>query len=164
MGDATFFPSDQLELVSPIGTYRVQAKVIDYGIDRRIGRLRAVLAEHPAEAHYIGDISVGFAVVGVCDHPVFLAALEQYGTDLEQYNAKYSRYLDDERGYGRITLRNTPEATMVFVRAGWGDGRYRVYELRQAAQLIGIEVVFIEPDEQYIFEDVSEYAIIGGSG
>jgi hypothetical protein len=160
IGDAALFPGDQAELDISPGNYLVQAKIMDYGIDRRICRLRAVLSGLSAERHHIGDISVDFGVIGVCDHSVFLAALEPFGKDLDEYNAVYGHKLDAKEGYGRIVLSEQPLVTMIFVRPGWGDGCYDVYQLLVDTRCIGVEAVFIEEDAGYLFEDVAEHDIV----
>jgi hypothetical protein len=146
MGDTTFFPGDQAKLEVDDGEYRVQAKAIHYGNDRRISRLRAIRTVDSFQTVYLASISVDFARVGVCDPIVFLRALENNtngGKDLDLYNALYSRPLD--ANYGIITLDTH---NMVFVQSGWGDGHYHVYQLQSPDHLMGLEVVFIDEEVQ----------------
>jgi hypothetical protein len=157
VGDAVFFPGDQIELDSLPGVYQVQARVIDYGIDRRIGLLRARIPGMTTTPIHVGAISVDFAVVGVCDHPGFLAALEPFGTDLDQYNAVYGHKLDAPEGYGRIVLQETPLLAMIFVQSGWGDGQYDVYQLMHNGSIVGLEVIFIDEQQPYLFEGAEAY-------
>jgi hypothetical protein len=160
IGDPTYFPGDQVFCECPLGIYLVQTKIMDYGSDRRFGRLRAILRNQPSTMELIGDISVDFASVGICDHPLFLAATQPFAQDEEQFFALYANKLND--AYGRIVLPADPRVAMIFVSSGWGDGGYPVYRLVAEQQIIGVEVEFIDPDEEYLFENVTEYQILPG--
>jgi hypothetical protein len=162
VGDATFFPHEQVKLAIEPGIYHIQAKVLDYGIDRRISRLRAMLSDPSLEMCRvpIGEIPVGFATVGLCDLPLFLAALERISNDLEQFEAAYTSHFMTDQLYGVIELAGSPHTEMVFVQSGWGAGRYNVYQLALETRSVGIEVVFIEENERYMFEGTEEYQIL----
>ena len=161
VGDNTFFPQDQLEMDIKPGQYSVQAKVRDFGTDRRVSRLRAFQAAPPFVSRLKGQLSVGFNSVSVCDPAAFLAALlkqTEDGHNRELAQALYWSRLEDD--FGTITLVDELPATMAFVRCGWGSGSYDVFELIADTTRVGIEVIFIEPQEPYIFENTSEFDII----
>ncbi|MEP7289270.1 MAG: hypothetical protein ABI947_26255 [Chloroflexota bacterium] len=146
IGDAILFPGDQAEFEIVNGLYTIQAKGIDYGNHRRISRLRAFHTPSRFDTSYFASISVDFAVVGICDPTVFLQALKhntKEGTDLTLYKTLYSDPL--EALYGAITLDNQQ---MIFVKSGWGDGHYDIYQLHSGGQLLGLETVFIDPKDQ----------------
>src|SRR4051794_26890371 len=74
IGDPILFPGDQAELEVANGIYKIQAKAINYGNDRRISRLRAIQTTDFVQTTHLTNISVDFARVGVCDPIVFLQA------------------------------------------------------------------------------------------
>jgi hypothetical protein len=158
IGDTTYFPGGQIFCDCPPGTYEVQTKMMDYGNDHRFGRLRAILRDQPSTMELLGDISVDFANVGICDYPLFLAATQPLAQDEELFFSLYANKLN--AAYGRIVLPADPRVAMIFVTSGWGDGGYSVYRLVAEQQTIGVEVEFIAPDEEYLFEGVTEYQIL----
>src|SRR5258708_5576762 len=160
VGDCTLFPNSQIEFDVELGEYVTQAKVRDFGTDRRICRLRAVLPTFSCVSQYVDEISVAFARVGLCDKPIFLMALKSCcDTDLEQYKKRYGNILNFP--FGVIDLEESPSARMAFVSSGWGDGGYKVYRLECESRIVGAEVIFID-DEAYLFADAELFDIISG--
>ncbi len=161
VGDNTFFPDKQLELDMPCGTYTIRAKVRDFGTDRRISRLRSFQAKAPLVARLLGEISVGFNSVSICDPVTFLAALLKHTDDGQNLELIHSLFWDRlNESFGIITFLEDPPATMAFVRCGWGAGHYEVFELMSDTTRIGIETIFIDPQEPYFFQNVSEFDIL----
>jgi hypothetical protein len=157
IGDAMLFPDAQVEVEVEFGEYVVEAIAFDYGIDRRIARLRVALPNRvaAATAQSAGTISVDFAVVGVCDFPEFLGALNHAcdaGKNIALYEENYlNQQANGDRPWSVIALPATMPTTMVTVSTGWGDGGYEVFRLDTDSSTIGIEVEFISPEERYPF-------------
>jgi hypothetical protein len=161
VGDNTFFAQDQLAMDIKPGQYSVQAKVRDFGTDRRVSRLRAFQAAAPFVSRLKGQISVSFNSLTVCEPAAFLAALLMHtegGHNRELAQALYGSRLED--AFGTITWLDELPATMAFVPCGWGSGSYDVLALIADTIRVGMEVIFIEPLESYIFQNASEFDII----
>jgi hypothetical protein len=72
--DASFAPSaeDGVLVDLPPGRYHVQITGIDYGGDKRIARLRAVLSgAAPTLGKQLGETWTDTAMTGICDCKVF---------------------------------------------------------------------------------------------
>lgn len=160
VGDTTYFPHEQVIVDLPLGLYLIQAKVYTYGHDHRIACLRAIQVEVPVEQQHAGEISVDFADVGFCDHAVFGAALERIAANPDLVEHEYLAQFEKKPLAGTVTLPGEPPAIMFRAASGWGDGGYPVYCLFSQLHAIGLEVVFIEEDEEYLFGNVDSYYII----
>lgn len=156
MGDTLYFPDCQLEAHVPNGVYCVQAVVRDYGVERRIARLRAILQNQKItrQPDPLGHFPVDFAGVGVCDYPTFRDAFETTFTCQDEKQAHYTSHLWGD--YGVVRVAGLP---MVYTRAGWGDGIYDVFPYVDTSGVtVGIEAVFIK-DDPYLMEDVEKFEI-----
>lgn len=162
VGDCVLLPSDQIELSVVPGTYSVQARILDFGHDRRTSHLRAWIPDSVFERQSAGGFSVDFAVAGVYDKSGFMAVFEPYMLDTDKWAKEYGAKLEAEFGVIDLSGGNEPSAKMIFVATGWGDGYYEVIKLVSQAGVTGLEVNFIEPDEQYLFEGKQVFDIISG--
>lgn len=154
VGDASFIPSmghrPLFVTDLPSGVYAVDAKVLDYGDDRRISRFRVLKANlpPPTPGECLGATWVDTAKLGICDLEVYLAAA---GEDLRQAIEAY------EAAYWNLTrptvviLDASVGAVMPVVRSGFGDGTYPVFALDEVGGRAGIEVLFIPQDMPYPF-------------
>ena len=156
IGDTLYFPNYQVEAAVPNGAYRVQALVHDYGVERRIARLRAVPSTQAVirQPDPIGNIPVDFGRVGVCDFAAFRLAFETTFTCADEKQAHYISHL--WAPYGEVRVAGWP---MVYTKAGWGDDIYDVFPYADTSGgVVGIEAVFIE-DDPYLMEDVEAFDI-----
>lgn len=160
IGDPIFFPGDQIVAEVQPGIYVVEAMGVDYGIERRIARLRILAPTKEYEVQHAGEISVDSGSVAVCDLKVFTQALREIETDLPAVQIRYLDKLALTRRYGVIDLEADFPARMAWVQSGWGDGRYPVYKLLYRDQIVGVEAVFIDDDEGYAFEGAELYDIV----
>ncbi len=156
IGDTLYFPHYQVEANVPNGFHHIQAIVRDYGVARRIARLRAVL--HTQSLTYqpnpIGHFPVDFAGVGVCDYLAFREAFETTYTCQDEKQAHYISHLWGD--FGVVQVGGMP---MVYTKAGWGSGIYEVFPyVDESNRIVGIEAVFIE-DDPYLMEDVEKFEI-----
>src|SRR5689334_18518735 len=83
------------------GTYQVQAKVVTYPGDKRVSRLRAVLAELSSVGPRLGYVSVDFAQVTIFDPVVLNEAAEKL---TEPESDKLVDELDAIRQYGAVRI------------------------------------------------------------
>lgn len=154
IGDTLVFPHDQVQVNVPNGVYHIQAIVRDYGVERRIARLRAVLYTQSLtpQPDPIGHFPVDFAGVGVCDYPAFSEAFETTFTCEDEKQAHYISHLWGD--YGVVRVAGLP---MIYTKAG--SGIYEVFPyVDESNRLVGIEAVFIE-DDSYLMEDVEQLEI-----
>ena len=94
----------------------------------------------------------------MCDYGAVSSILDNLSEEALQDYYNYD-YLD----YGTLNLGEEPSGRMVYVRSGWGDGNYDVYKWVTDVGIVGVESVFIDPDEDYMFEDAEEYDILPSS-
>ncbi|HEV2394340.1 MAG TPA: SEL1-like repeat protein [Verrucomicrobiae bacterium] len=149
--DASFVPSaeDGLLIEAPPGQYEVRAKCIDYGGDARISRLRVSLkGTQPELGPELGKTWTDTAMTGCCDYEVFLKA---WGNDDEASYEKISGTIEESDSHGIAVLAPGTEAVMPFVRSGFGDGSYQVFELLDGTKRAGFEIEFISESERYPF-------------
>jgi hypothetical protein len=153
--DANFVPSEEdgiLVEVSP-GTYHVQVKGMEYGRDKRVSRLRAVLVGAggvPVLGQQLGETWTDTALTGICDFEVFKKA---WGNDEATSHKRIGQAIEEADSFGIAELDRTAGAIMVFVSSGFGDGTFPVLELRENGRRAGFEIQFIAEDEPYPFGD-----------
>jgi hypothetical protein len=156
IGDPFYFPNYQAQHDVMPGRYAVQAKVFDYGTDRRVSRLRACRSTDSFTAQPVKDIPVDSGRVSACDYNVVSAAVAAAYPSNEDRAANYLSLFTDE--FGVVTI-GAPTTSMAYIRPGWGNGIYTVYTLvAPDGAHVGREVTFIE-DEPYLFEDVEPFQI-----
>ena len=130
--------------VSP-GVYVVEARVMTYGIDRRISRVRV----HPkgeigTPGALAGEVGVDLAAVAICDVDRLAAWAQDHEDEWQRWG--------NQLGYGRTTPAGLyacePAKTVVpFVDSGFGDGTYPVYYSMNDGRAVGLETVFLSsPD------------------
>jgi len=129
------------------GVYVVEARVMTYGIDRRICRVRV----HPKSeigtlGELAGEVGVDLAAVAICD----VDRLAGWAQGDEDQWRRWGHQL----WYGRATPAGLyacePAKTLVpFVDSGFGDGTYPVYYLMHDNRAVGLEAVFLPPGTPY---------------
>ena len=132
--------------VSP-GVYVVEARVMTYGIDRRICRVRI----HPKReigtvGELAGEVGVDLAAVAICD----VDRLAGWAQGDEDQWRRWGYQL----WYGRATPAGLyacepAKTTVPFVDSGFGDGTYPVYYLMHDNRPVGLEAVFLPPGTPY---------------
>ena len=129
------------------GVYVVEARVMTYGIDRRISRVRVFangLSGVPGEQ--AGEVSVDLAAVAICDvdrlHAWAQANEEDWQRWVEGLAYKHTA------SAGAYTCE--PAGTIVpFLDTGFGDGTYPVFPLMRDGRVVGLEAVFLAPGTPY---------------
>jgi hypothetical protein len=132
----------------PPGRYVVKLKLMEYGAERRVARLRlTVSGTEPDLGRPIGRTWTDTANIGICDTP-FLSAFRKD-------TASALKVVEDSVGeaepFAFAHLGRAPTARMLIIESGFGDGTYPVYELRHRSKRCGIELVFIKPGDRYPF-------------
>jgi len=153
--DAAFLPSkeDGLVVKAPSGSYVIQAKVIAYGCDRRISRLRAVLDGFQVQlGDKIGETWTDTATTAICDLRVFS---EAWGDDDDASYAKIEEALDNAEAFGVAVLSEAAGAVAPFVSSGFGDGTFPVFQVVKEGKRVGFEVEFIAENTPYAFDEPS---------
>lgn len=135
----------------PAGTFEVKVKVMPFGWDVRVSRLRIVRTDSPLVlGNQMGEIGIDAANIAICNFPPHEAAKD------ELTGEKIYAALVDQNGLAKIFKPDGPaEDVIVAISTGFGDGRYPIYELTNDAGRAGLELVFIKPGTGYIFPDQS---------
>jgi hypothetical protein len=151
LGDSLAAPELECGTVYPMppGRYRVEARVMTYGDDQRVSRLRAWLADRtPSLGEEVGEAWCDVAQIGFCDNERWPPA---YNADPD---AAWEKVEDQFFGVNLcavVVLDEATDAVMVTAQSGFGDGTYPVYELADGGERVGFEVEFIKADEPYPF-------------
>ena len=152
--DAQFVPSaeDGLLIELPAGRYAVQIKALNFGGDRRISRLRVMApGSAPQLGMQIGETWTDTANTGICDFETFSKA---WGSDNDVSYQIIEPFLTDISEFGVAELDAASGAVMPFVRSGFGDGRFAIFELTDGGRRNGFEIEFISSDEKYPFGEM----------
>lgn len=146
LGDPTLAPSliDGIVVELARGVYRVEMRIMDYGDDRRVSRFRLVLAaaDRTGLGAQIGMTGTDTALIGVIDNGAGAAF------DSDETARIVDRKLQSAEWYARIRI-DEPALDMVAISSGFGDGEYRVFEIRDQGARAGLEIEFIGPHEPY---------------
>ncbi|MBI5387057.1 MAG: hypothetical protein HZA90_20490 [Verrucomicrobia bacterium] len=126
-----------LRLDSPAGNYEVLIRVMAFGPDHRVSRLRVVLqGGTPALGQVIEKGAVDTGRFAVCDDRAFRhARSESDAAALKDFFARMSKSC-----YGVVELSGV---AVFHTECGFGDSSYSIFELRQRSKRIGVEVEFI---------------------
>jgi len=125
------------------GTFRVEAKVMDFGGDLYVSRFRVFPSGvDVATGAEIGQTGTDSAAIGVADIESAEAGKAMEGDDV------YER-LDEEISdrCGVVELQNG--AKVPWVNSGLGDGSAPVIALMSQGQVVGLEQEFMPPDYQF---------------
>jgi hypothetical protein len=149
IGDASFLPDPENCVTVNVqpGTYELSVKVMDYGTDKRISRLRVARAgADPELGRKVGAVWADVGRIGVCDAERF-GAVEPL-KDEARWTETIGAALDASETHGIASFEGVE---MPFVASGFGDGEFPVYRLRSGGEPVGAEVQFIKPTERYPF-------------
>ncbi|HEU4882886.1 MAG TPA: hypothetical protein VFT45_11585 [Longimicrobium sp.] len=149
IGDASYLPDPDACLALEVqpGTYTISVKVMDYGTDKRISRLRIARAgAEPELGRKAGAVWADVGRTGVCDAERF-GAVEPL-KDEQRWTETIGAALDAAETHGVATFEGVE---MPFVSSGFGDGEFPVYPLKSGGEPVGAEVQFIKPTERYPF-------------
>jgi hypothetical protein len=134
-------------LETSAGVYVVEARVITYGIDRRISRVRVYpKGQVVAQGKLAGEVGVDLAAVAICD-------VDRLAGWARSHQDEWQRW-GDKLWFGRATRAGVytcePARTVVpFVDSGFGDGTYPVYYLMHDGRPVGLEAEFLSPGTPY---------------
>jgi hypothetical protein len=154
ISDAGYMGSEEdgVSVAAKPGKYQVQVKMIDFGADRRISRLRASLAGvKEAELKKVGEAWADVGRIGFSDGDALLKLGKKLESD-ELIDALNEALGENEEKFGTHRFgEGGPE--MIYVDSGFGDGTFPVYQLKTKGANVGFEVEFIEPSAKYPFGD-----------
>lgn len=149
--DASYAPDrdEGITIKAPPGSYELQVKVVHYGRDRRVSRLRAALrGSAPRPGRKLGEVRSDTGRTGVCDFRVFSRA---WGQDDEASYQTLSAAFRGAPPFGIAALDKARGPFMPFVASGFGDGTFPVFALLEGKRRVGFEIEFIRPDATYPF-------------
>lgn len=151
-GDAQFAPSpdDGVMVDVPTGTYDVAVKLIHYGEDTRVSRLRAWLSgTNPTLGAEVGETWADTGTQAFCDQVEYD---KECGEDFDAY---WERVEEVISGHDVAIVALSDNAAMPFVQSGFGDGEFKLFELLESGSRVGVELEMIGANEPYPF-DLSE--------
>jgi hypothetical protein len=140
--------ADALSIQVIPGRYRVLAKVIDYGGDRRVSRFRVCF--EGVESHLGAECLETWtdtARIGFCDEEIRC----RFWQDDPALNQQLSKEVESGHAAGRALLDPNGSAYLVFCTSGFGDGRYPVRRLEGNGACLGFEIEFIRSGRPYPF-------------
>jgi hypothetical protein len=133
----------------PTGSYRVQAKGMDFAGRKLVSRMRVVheAAGDPALGKEIGETGTDTAKIAVCDISALDAAI---GGDNERFQELITEH--DFKDCGIVEFKMKKPVSMPYVTTG-SDGGWPVFELRAGRRRVGIELEFMPPGFAFKDED-----------
>jgi len=129
------------------GTYAIEAKVMTFGIDRRVSRVRVQpKGRQGTLGEPAGEVGVDLAAIAVCDVDRLAPWAQADEDQWQQWG--------EDLWFGRTDMAGIyscrPADTVVpFIDSGFGDGTYPVHYLTENGRPIGLEVVFLPPGTPY---------------
>jgi len=137
------------------GTYLIEAKVMKFGQDRRISRVRLFLKnETPIVGESIGEASADVAHIAFFDSEEVKRLLDDSPDRAADMIAKAYWQADDTQGdCGIALLDDDTDLKMPYVWTGFGDGSFPAYELKSGSARVGVEIEFIKPGTPYPSDD-----------
>jgi len=137
VSDTSFFYDEPIILPVARGGYALSVRKVTFDGHEHAMAIRAVRSDKPtARGRVVGEVSVGFGQVGICDRDEVEKAFDALG------DAGMSTYFDQLNSTdltGWITLPGSVK--MAMVRPGFGDGTYPIFELQDAdGDAAGIEI------------------------
>lgn len=135
-----------LSIVVRPDRYAVDIRIIDYGLDRRVSRLRVSSAASQRRSRPVsyGLAWTDTALVGVISQPIPegpRTPAKQEGLDVALAAIDF---------FAMVDVDGAGSATMAVSASGFGDGEFPVSSPEDSL-LDGIEVEFIRPSETYPF-------------
>lgn len=133
------------------GPFTIECRVVSFGTDNRISDIRAYPKHlNPAslEKRLLDkEIPVDFGGVAVVDIGTVHQSMEE---DTERYEEWYDEALYGS-SEGQFTIHTWPDTKTEIpcVDSGFGDGSYPLSELLLNGTPVGLEVTFIQEDEEY---------------
>jgi hypothetical protein len=133
------------------GIYKVQAKGVSFGNEKRIAGLRVFIdGATPARGNKVGEIPVDIGGVSVLD-------IDNVWESMCSLESEYEEWLEDllfDDDYSLIKMHEWDETNTKIptVEAGFGDGTYEVFELLDNGGVVGLEVEFITEGSKYPFD------------
>ena len=130
------------------GVYVVEARVVTYGIDRRISHVRV----HPkgqvvTVGARAGEVGVDLAAVAICDVDRLAGWANDHQDEWQRWGDKLWFHRTAHAG---IYTCEPAKTVVPFVDSGFGDGTYPVYYLMRDGRPVGLEAEFIPPGTPYV--------------
>ncbi len=133
------------------GRYVVECRVMSYGGDRRISRMRV----RPQNTSVTLGTSAG--AIGVDIGGIAITDVDILASSVEEHEGEYEEWIEDAL-FGKSAtktvgvLRWKPAKTEIpYVGGGFGDGTYKVFRVMAGKQVVGLEVEFIAPGTKFPF-------------
>jgi hypothetical protein len=130
------------------GVYVVEARVITYGIDRRISHVRVYpKGQVVTVGARAGEVGVDLAAVAICDVDRLAGWASDHQDEWQRWGDKLWFHRTTHAG---IYTCEPAKTVVPFVDSGFGDGTYPVYYLMRDGRPVGLEAEFIPPGTPYV--------------
>ena len=141
---------DSVAIPAAPGAYSVECRTMSYGSDRRISRMRVYpTGASTTVGRELGTVDVDWGGIAITDVDVLAPSVNDH---MDEYSRWFDQDVFGKHDEPAGVLRWIPAGTDIpYADGGFGDGTYPVYELVNNEMAIGLEVVFISPDEKYPF-------------
>jgi hypothetical protein len=130
------------------GVYVVETRVITYGIDRRISRVRVYPKSRAVtQGQLAGEVGVDLAAVAICDVDRLAGWAMKNEDEWQRWGQKL--WFDRTARAGLYTCEPA-NTVLAFVESGFGDGTYPIHYLLHDGRPVGLEAEFISPETPYL--------------
>lgn len=133
------------------GPFVVDCRVLSYGGDRRISRMRV----RPKSAEVTLGPSAG--AIRVDAGGIAITDVDVFAPSVEDHEDKYKKWIEDVL-FGKLAtttigvLHWKPAKTDIpYTSGGFGDGTYKIFQLMLRKHAVGLEVEFIARGTKYPF-------------
>jgi hypothetical protein len=141
---------DSVTIAAAPGSYRVEYRLMSYGVDRRISRMRVLPKGVSATlGEAAGCISVDLGGIAIADIDVLAPSVEEHADEYENW-IKDLLFSDDGESVG-VARWKAGDTALPYADGGFGDGAYTVYQLMSDGRAAGLEVEFIPAGTPYPF-------------
>lgn len=149
LADLQFLPyaDDRMTVALEPSTYDLHVRVLEYGADVRISRLRLFRGSSPGVAGAeLGETWADTGVVALCD----VDRLEE-AEPLANEAAAWGEFVEAVMEVELIAGADFEGVEVAVLMSGFGDGSFPVWELMDGGKKTGVEVEFIAQGKPYPF-------------
>ena len=147
----TAHDSNSVSIPAEPGRYVVECRVMSYGDDRRISRMRV----RPQDT--VVSLGTSAGAIGVDLGGIAIADVDILASFVEEHEDEYEEWIEDAL-FGKSATKTVgvlrwkrAKTEIPYVGGGFGDGMYKVFPLIAGKQAVGLEVEFIAPGTKYPF-------------
>jgi hypothetical protein len=147
----TAHDQNSVSIAAQPGTYVVECRVISYGGDKRISRMRVRPQDTAVTlGTSAGAIGVDLGGMAITDVDVLASSVEEHEDHYQAWIEKILYGAATPKAVGVLRWKRG-RTEIPYADGGFGDGTYKVFRLVSGKQNVGLEVEFIAPGTKYPF-------------